>query len=109
MAAQVFLIIIIMMPTTPGSAGVTELGVAGLYSFIISNALVVYGHPLVGVLGFDQALLALTGIFVLFYKLMTYFVNITVGAFFQYRIFKSVASFSMDMIKKQENKIEKKV
>ena len=109
MAAQVFLIIIIMMPTTPGSAGVTELGVAGLYSFIISNALVVYGHPLVGVLGFDQALLALTGIFVLFYKLMTYFVNIIVGAFFQYRIFKSVASFSLDMIKKQEVKIEKKV
>ena len=109
MAAQVFLIIIIMMPTTPGSAGVTELGVAGLYSFVISNALVVYGHPLVGVLGFDQALLALTGIFVLFYKLMTYFVNIIVGAFFQYRIFKSVASFSMDMIKKQEVKIEKKV
>jgi uncharacterized protein (TIRG00374 family) len=109
MAAQVFLIIIIMIPTTPGSAGVTELGVAGLYSFVISNALVVYGHPLVGVLGFDQALLALTGIFVLFYKLMTYFVNIIVGAFFQYRIFKSVASFSMDMIKKQEVKIEKKV
>lgn len=109
MAAQVFLIIIIMMPTTPGSAGVTELGVAGLYSFVISNALVVYGHPLVGVLGFDQALLALTGIFVLFYKLMTYFVNIIVGAFFQYRIFKSVASFSMDMIKKQEVKIEKKL
>ena len=111
MAAQVFLIIIIMMPTTPGSAGVTELGVAGLYSFVISNALVVYGHPLVGVLGFDQALLALTGIFVLFYKLMTYFVNIIVGAFFQYRIFKSVASFSMDMIKKQEQevKIEKKL
>ncbi|PNX49620.1 MAG: hypothetical protein BV457_01085 [Thermoplasmata archaeon M9B1D] len=109
MAAQVFLIIIIMMPTTPGSAGVTELGVAGLYSFVISNALVVYGHPLVGVLGFDQALLALTGIFVLFYKLMTYFVNIIVGAFFQYRIFKSVASFSMDIIKKQEVKIEKKV
>jgi uncharacterized protein (TIRG00374 family) len=109
MAAQVFLIIIIMMPTTPGSAGVTELGVAGLYSFIIGNALVVYGHPLVGILGFDQALLALTGIFVLFYKLMTYFVNIIVGAFFQYRIFKSVASFSMDMIKKQEEKIEKKL
>ena len=103
MAAQVFLIIIIMMPTTPGSTGVTELSVAGLYSFIICNALVTYGHPLVEVLGFDQALLALTGVFVLLYKLMTYFVNLIMGAFFQYRIFRSVASFSMDMIKKQEN------
>jgi uncharacterized protein (TIRG00374 family) len=108
MAAQVFLIIIIMMPTTPGSAGVTELGVAGLYSFIISNALLTNGHPLVSALGFDQAVLTLTGIFVLLYKVMTYFVNLIVGAFFQYRIFKSVASFSMDMIKKQESRIEKK-
>lgn len=100
--AQVFLIIIIMMPTTPGSAGVTELGVAGLYSFIISDALITYGHPLVDLLGFDQALLALTGVFVILFRFITYHMNLIVGAFFQYRIFKSVASFSMDMIRKDD-------
>jgi len=103
--AQVFLIIIIMMPTTPGSAGVTELGVAGLYSFIINDALVAYGHPLINLLGGrEPALLALTGVFVILYRFITYHMNLIVGAFFQYRIFKSVASFSMDMIKKREEK-----
>jgi hypothetical protein len=29
--------------------------------------------------------------------------NLLVGAIFQYRIFKSVASFSMDIIKKEDN------
>lgn len=102
--AQVFLIIIIMMPTTPGSAGVTELGVAGLYSFIISDAITAYGHPLVDLLGFDQALLVLTGVFVILFRFITYHMNLIVGVFFQYRIFKSVASFSMDMIRKDDGK-----
>lgn len=102
--AQVFLIIIIMMPTTPGSSGITELGLAGLYSFIISNAITVYGHPLVDLLGFDQTLLVLTGVFVILFRFITYHMNLIVGAFFQYRIFKSVASFSMDMIRKDDGK-----
>lgn len=101
--AQVFLIIIIMMPTTPGSSGITELGLAGLYSFIISNAITVYGHPLVDLLGFDQTLLVLTGVFVILFRFITYHMNLIVGAFFQYRIFKSVASFSMDMIRKSDS------
>jgi uncharacterized protein (TIRG00374 family) len=86
-AAQVFLIIIIMMPTTPGGAGVTELGVGGLYSIIISS---VPGYYL--------------GVFVIIFRFITYHMNLIVGAVFMNRIFKSVASFSMDMIKKQEEK-----
>ena len=99
-------IIIIMMPTTPGSPGITELGVAGLYSFIISNALIVHGHPLVDGVGFNQALLALTGVFVVLFRFITYHMNLIVGAFFQYRIFKSVASFSLDMVQKHKDKDE---
>lgn len=103
--AQIFLIIIIMLPTTPGSAGVTELGVAGLYSFIINDALISYGHPLINILGGrEPALLALTGVFVILFRFITYHMNIIIGALFQYRIFKSVASFSLDMIKKREEK-----
>jgi hypothetical protein len=85
-AAQVFLIIIIMMPTTPGSTGVTELGVSGLYSVVINSP----AHIL--------------GVFVLLFRFITYHMNLVVGAIFQYRIFKSVASFSMDMIRKEEEK-----
>ena len=80
-AAQVLLLIIIMMPTTPGSSGVTELGVVGLYTILIGSSLI--------------------GVFVLLFRFITYHMNLIVGAFFQYRIFKSVASFSMDMIKKR--------
>ena len=81
-AAQVLLIVIIMMPTTPGSAGVTEGCVAGLYSILIGSSLV--------------------GIFILIFRFITFYVNLIVGSIFQYRIFKSVASFSLDAIKKQK-------
>ncbi len=79
-AAQVLLIIIVMMPTTPGSAGVTEGGAAALYSVFIDPSLI--------------------GVFVLLFRLATYHMGLIVGAVFQYRIFKSVASFSMDAIRK---------
>ena len=85
MAAQVFLIIIIMMPTTPGAAGVSESGVAILYSVIITG---------------DNSYLL--GVFTVIFRFITYHVGIIVGAIFQYRIFKSVASFSMDRIKKSK-------
>lgn len=86
-AAQVFLIIIIMMPLTPGSAGVTEISVGGLYAVIIDST-----GPILG-------------IFVLLFRFITYHMNLIIGAIFMQRIFKSVASFSMDMIqKKEENK-----
>ena len=79
-AAQVLLIIIVMMPTTPGGAGVTEGGTAVFYSVFISSSLV--------------------GIFVILFRFITYHMGLIAGAIFQYRIFKSVASFSLDVIKK---------
>ncbi|GAI24038.1 unnamed protein product, partial [marine sediment metagenome] len=81
-AIQVLLIIIVMMPTTPGSAGITEGSTAALYSVLI-------GSPIIGV-------------FVLLFRFITYHMGLIAGAIFQYRIFKSVASFSLDTIKKQK-------
>jgi len=81
-AAQILLLVIVMLPTTPGSAGVTEAGMGGLYIVLI-------GKPLIGV-------------FILLVRLATYYTNLIAGAIFQYRIFKSVASFSMDVVKKRE-------
>lgn len=82
-AAQILLLVIIMMPTTPGSAGVAEIGIFGLYGVLI---------------GTGQA--SLIGVFIILYRFITYHMNLITGAIFQYRIFKSVASFSIDMIKK---------
>ncbi|KYK20082.1 hypothetical protein AYK24_04150 [Thermoplasmatales archaeon SG8-52-4] len=82
-AAQILLLVIIMMPTTPGSAGVAEVGIFGLYGVLI---------------GTGQA--SLIGVFIILYRFISYHMNLIAGAIFQYRIFKSVASFSLDMIKK---------
>ena len=82
-AAQILLLVIIMMPTTPGSAGVAEIGIFGLYGVLI---------------GTGQA--SLIGVFIILYRFITYHMNLIAGAIFQYRVFKSVASFSIDMIKK---------
>ena len=81
-AAQMLLLIIVMMPTTPGSSGVTEGGMAGLYSVIIGSSFL--------------------GVFVLLFRLITYHLNLIAGAIFQYRIFKSITSFSLETIKKQK-------
>lgn len=85
-AAQVLLLVIIMMPTTPGSAGVAEVSILGLYGVIIGSTT----NPLLGV-------------FVLMYRFITYHMNLIAGAIFMQRIFKSVASFSMDSIKKRDD------
>jgi len=79
-SAQVLLLVIVMMPTTPGSAGVAEGSIFVLYSIILSSPLI--------------------GVFIILFRFITFHMNVIVGAIFQYRIFKSVASFSMDMIKK---------
>lgn len=79
-AAQILLLVVVMMPTTPGSTGVAEVSIAGLYGVLIGGALI--------------------GVFVILYRFISYYMSLIVGAIFQYRIFKSVASFSMDMIKK---------
>jgi uncharacterized protein (TIRG00374 family) len=81
-AAQILLIIIVMIPTTPGSAGITEGGAAALYNMFIPSSLV--------------------GVFVLLFRLFTYDFGLIAGAIFQYRIFKSVASFSLESIKKEQ-------
>lgn len=81
-AAQVLLILIVMMPTTPGSTGVTEGGAAALYSVLVGQSIL--------------------GIFILLFRFITYHMNLIVGVIFQYRIFKSVASFSLEAIKHKE-------
>ena len=83
--AQILLLVIIMMPTTPGSAGVAEFSILGLYGVIIGST----ADPLLGV-------------FILLYRFITYHMNLIAGAIFMQRIFKSVASFSMDVVKKKE-------
>jgi len=84
-AAQILLLVIIMMPTTPGSAGVAEVSIYGLYGVLIGT-----GEG------------SLIGVFIVLYRFITYHMNFIVGAIFMQRIFKSVASFSLDMVKKKE-------
>ncbi len=81
-AAQVLLIVIIMMPTTPGSAGVGEGSIAALYTVLIGSTLI--------------------GVFVLIFRFITFHLNMIIGAVFQYRMLRSVTSISMEDIKKQE-------
>ena len=84
-AAQALLLIIVMLPTTPGSSGVTELGMAALYGVLLGAS--------------HQYLL---GVFVLLFRFITYHMNLLCGAIFQYRIFKSITSFSFETISKKE-------
>jgi uncharacterized protein (TIRG00374 family) len=84
-AAQALLFIIVMLPTTPGSSGVTELGMAALYGVLLGAS--------------HQYLL---GVFVLLFRFISYHMNVLCGAIFQYRIFKSITSFSLETINKKE-------
>jgi uncharacterized protein (TIRG00374 family) len=84
-AAQALLLIIVMLPTTPGSSGVTELGMAALYGVLLGAS--------------NQYLL---GVFVLLFRFITYHMNMICGAIFQYRIFKSITSFSFETVSKKE-------
>ncbi|MCJ7572136.1 MAG: flippase-like domain-containing protein [Candidatus Thermoplasmatota archaeon] len=90
-AAQGLLLIIIMLPLTPGSAGIAEVGIYGLYGVLIGTSSGI-----------------LIGVFVILYRFISFHMGLIAGAIFQYRIFKSVASFSMDMIKTHEEKPEYK-
>ena len=85
-AAQALLLIIVMIPTTPGSSGVTELGMAALYGVLFGIS---HQH--------------LLGIFVLLFRFISYHMNVICGAIFQYRIFKSITSFSLETIEKKTN------
>jgi hypothetical protein len=83
-AAQMLLIVIVTLPTTPGSSGVAELSMSGLYGVLIGAS---YGY--------------LLGVFVLLFRLITYHMNLLAGAVFQYRILKSLTSFSFDTLTKK--------
>ena len=83
--AQLLLLIIVMLPTTPGSSGIAELGIERLYNVLLGAS--------------NEYLI---GIFVLLFRLITYHMNLIAGAIFQYRIFKSVTSFSLEAIKHKE-------
>ena len=87
-AAQALLLIIVMLPTTPGSSGVAELGMAALYGVLLGAS--------------HQYLL---GVFVLLFRFITYHMNMICGAIFQYRIFKSITSFSLEAIEKKEGEL----
>ena len=91
-AAQVLLLVIIMMPTTPGSSGVAEIGVYGLYGAMIGTT--------------SESLI---GVFILLYRFISYHMNLIAGGIFQYKIFRSFSNISMDTIKKTDhtNKDEK--
>ncbi|MGF3555010.1 MAG: lysylphosphatidylglycerol synthase transmembrane domain-containing protein [Thermoplasmatota archaeon] len=82
-AAQIILLIIIMLPLTPGSSGIAEVSLFGLYGVLIGTS--------------SDSLI---GVFIVLYRFISFHMNLIAGAIFQYRIFKSVASFSMDVLKK---------
>jgi uncharacterized protein (TIRG00374 family) len=90
-AAQVLLLIIIMLPLTPGSVGVTEIGIFGLYGVLIGTT----SDTLIGV-------------FVVLYRFISFHMGLIAGSLFQYRIFKSVASFSLDSLKRDGEKRDAK-
>jgi hypothetical protein len=69
-AAQILLIIIIMIPLTPGSSGLAE-GVGGLlYSTLVTKSLL--------------------GVFIFIWRFITFHINIIVGGIFQYKLFGSI-------------------
>jgi len=81
-AAQVLLLIIVMLPTTPGGSGVVELSVSGLYSVIIGSS---FGY--------------LLGVFVLLFRLITYHMNLITGAVFQFRLVHSLTISTEELMK----------
>ncbi len=91
-AAQLLILVIIMMPTTPGSSGVAEGSLLVFYNLIIRELNTT-----------DSRL----GVFVLLHRFITFHLNLIAGAIFQYKVFKSVASFSLNKIKSYETNQEK--
>lgn len=90
-AAQILLLIIVMMPITPGSTGIAEVSVFGLYGVLIGTG--------------DGSLIF---IFILLFRFVTYYLPLLVGVVFQHHMFKSVLSFSIDKIKNVDKNIENK-
>jgi uncharacterized protein (TIRG00374 family) len=84
-AAQMLLLVIVTMPTTPGSSGIAEISISGLYGVLLGSS---NGY--------------LLGVFVLLFRLITYHMNLIAGAIFQHRILKSLTSFSFDIFAKHK-------
>ncbi|MEM4258114.1 MAG: flippase-like domain-containing protein [Candidatus Thermoplasmatota archaeon] len=78
-AAQMILLIIVMLPITPGSSGLTEGGMAALYGMILGSN---YSYVL--------------GVFVILFRFISYHMQVIVGAVFQYKIFRSFTSVSLE-------------
>jgi len=66
--AQFVLMIIIMLPLTPGSSGLVELGIVSLYTMFVK--------------------LSILGIFVIAWRAMTYYLNIVVGGIISLKILR---------------------
>lgn len=73
-AAQILLLIIVMIPTTPGSSGVAELGASALFSSFVN--------------------VSILGVFIVLWRFITYYFNIIVSGVFQYKVLKSVVKNS---------------
>jgi len=65
-AAQFILLIIVAIPTTPGSSGVAEIGLASLYSALIPAPLL--------------------GVFTVLWRLIVYYTNLVTGGFVSLKI-----------------------
>jgi hypothetical protein len=65
---QILIAIIMMIPLTPGSSGVTELSTSSLYALIIPSGMI--------------------GIFVILWRFVTFYLNIILGAIAGITIFK---------------------
>ena len=65
---QILIAIIMMIPLTPGAAGVTELSTSSLYALIIPSGMI--------------------GIFVILWRFVTFYLNIILGAVASLAIFK---------------------
>ncbi|MDD5024466.1 MAG: flippase-like domain-containing protein [Methanoregula sp.] len=65
---QILIAIIMMIPLTPGSSGITEISTSSLYALIIPSGMI--------------------GIFVLLWRFVTFYLNIILGALASLSIFK---------------------
>ncbi|MDY6931232.1 MAG: lysylphosphatidylglycerol synthase transmembrane domain-containing protein [Halobacteriota archaeon] len=70
-AAQALLNIVVMIPSTPGAVGVTEVTLASLYSIMIDN-------------------IALLGVFVLLWRFITYYINLIVGGIVSLKVLRDI-------------------
>ncbi|MEN6395370.1 MAG: flippase-like domain-containing protein [Methanoregula sp.] len=78
---QIILAIIMMIPLTPGSSGITELSTSSLYALIIPSGMI--------------------GIFVVLWRFVTFYLNILLGAI------AGLAIFKRELKSKEKEELEK--